>query len=63
LTTTKRLSDKRIIRRRTFIVRHDNGELFEVQARTLAKIRKLIKAECQKRGWDLRSIDWFEVEK
>ena len=53
---------KRIIRRRTFIVRHDNGELFEVHARTLAKIRRLIRAEFQKRGWTLDAIDWWELE-
>ena len=54
---------KRIIHRRTFIVRHDSGELFEVHARTLARIRRLIEAECQKRGWDIMDVDWWEVEK
>jgi len=63
MTTTKRLSDKRIISRRTFIVRHDCGDLFEVQARTLARLRRLIKAECQKRGWRLQDdVDWWELE-
>ena len=62
MTTTKRLSDRRIIRQRTFIVRHDSGELFEVQGLTLARIRKLVAAECQDRGWLMDDVDWLELE-
>lgn len=49
-------------RRKTYRVRHDNGETFEVSGLTLSRIRKLIEAECQDRGWLLEDIDWFEVE-
>lgn len=61
MTTTKRLSDRRIIRQRTFIVRHDNGECFEVEALTIARARKLIEAECQDRGWLIEDTEWWEV--
>jgi len=61
MTTTKRLSDRRIIRQRTFIVRHDSGELFEVQGLTLARIRKLVKAECEDRNWLIEDTEWWEV--
>ena len=56
-------AERRVIHPATYRVRHDNGESFEVQALTLARVRKLIEAECQDRGWDLREIDWFEVDK
>ena len=61
MTTTKRLSDRRIIRQRTFIVRHDNGECFEVEALTIARARKLIEAECQDRGWLIEDTEWWDV--
>ena len=54
---------RRVIHPATYRVRHDNGESFEVQALTLARVRKLIEAECQDRGWLMTDIDWFEVEK
>lgn len=50
-----------IIRRKTYRIRHDNGETFEVSSLTMSRIRKLIEAECQDRGWLLEDIDWFEV--
>lgn len=64
MTKTERdqLLERRVIHPAVYRVRHDNGESFEVQALTLARVRKLIEAECQDRGWDLREIDWFEVK-
>ena len=65
MTKTERdqLLERRVIHPATYRVRHDNGESFEVQALTLARVRKLIEAECQDRGWLMQDIDWFEVEK
>ena len=63
MRTTQRLSDRRIIRQRKIIVRHDNGESFEVEPHTIARARKLIEAECQDRGWLMQDIDWWEVKK
>ena len=54
---------RRVIHPATYRVRHDNGESFEVQALTLARVRKLIEAECHDRNWLLTDIDWFEVDK
>ena len=64
MTKTERdqLLERRVIHPATYRVRHDNGESFEVQALTLARVRKLIEAECQDRGWLLKDIDWFEVK-
>ena len=64
MTKTERdqLLERRVIHPATYRVRHDNGESFEVQAMTLARVRKLIEAECQDRGWLLKDIDWFEVK-
>ena len=36
---------------------------FQVQALTLARVRKLIEAECQDRCWLMQDIDWWEVKK
>jgi hypothetical protein len=63
MNATKRLSDRRVIRQRTFVIRHDSGDSFEVKGLMLARIRKLVAAECQDRGWLLDDIDWWEVEK
>ena len=54
---------RRVIHPATYRVRHDNGESFEVQGLTLARVRKLIEAECHDRNWLLTDIDWFEVDK
>ena len=54
--------ERRIIHPATYRVRHDNGDTFEVHGLTMAKVRKLIEAECQDRGWLKEDIDWFEVE-
>ena len=64
MTKTERdqLLERRVIHPATYRVRHDNGESFEVQGLTLARVRKLIEAECQDRGWLLKDIDWFEVK-
>ena len=58
----EKMSARRVIHPATYHVRHDNGDTFEVQALTLARVRKLIEAECQDRGWLMTDIDWFEVE-
>ena len=58
----KQMFEWRIIHPATYRVRHDNGETFEVHGLTLWRIRKLIEAECQDRGWLLDDVDWFEVE-
>ena len=62
-TEREQMLARRVIHPATYRVRHDNGESFEVQALTLARVRKLIEAECQDRGWLLKDIDWFEVDK
>ena len=51
------------LRPKTYLVRHDNGECFEIEAHTLARARELIEAECQDRGWLMQDIDWWEVKK
>jgi hypothetical protein len=51
------------LRPKTYLVRHDSGECFEVEALTIARARKLIEAECQDRGWLMQDIDWWEVKK
>jgi len=53
--------ERRIIHPATYRVRHDNGESFEVQGLTLARIRKLIKAECHDRNWLVEDTEWWEV--
>ena len=63
MNATDTREDRRVIKQRTYHVRHDNGDTFEVQGLTLARVRKLIEAECQDRGWLMTDIDWFEVEK
>jgi len=63
MNATDTREDRRIIKQRTYRVRHDNGESFEVQGLTLARVRKLIEAECQDRGWLMQDIDWWEVKK
>lgn len=47
---------------KTYLVRHDNGECFEVEAHTIACARKLIEAECRDRGWDIMDTDYVELE-
>jgi len=47
---------------KTYLVRHDNGECFEVEALTIARARKLIEAECHDRGWDIMDTDYVELE-
>ena len=63
MNATDTREDRRIIKQRTYRVRHDNGECFEVEALTIARARKLIEAECQDRGWLMQDIDWWEVKK
>jgi len=46
---------------KTYLIRHDNGECFEVEALTIARARKLIEAECQDRGWLIEDTEWWEV--
>ena len=54
--------DRIALHPKTYLIRHDSGECFEVQALTLARVRKLIEAECQDRGWLMQDIDWWEVK-
>ena len=54
-------TERRIIKQRTYHVRHNNGESFEVHGLTLARIRKLIKAECEDRNWLIEDTEWWEV--
>ena len=61
MNATDTREDRRIIKQRTYRVRHDNGDTFEVQALTLARVRKLIEAECQDRGWLIEDTEWWEV--
>jgi len=63
MSATDTREDRRVIKQRTYHVRHDNGESFEVEAHTIARARKLIEAECQDRGWLMQDIDWWEVKK
>lgn len=52
-----------VLHPKTYLVRHDNGECFEVEALTIARARKLIEAECQDRCWDVLDTDYCEVIK
>jgi len=63
MNATDTREDRRIIKQRTYRVRHDNGECFEVEALTIARARKLIEAECQDRCWDVLDTDYCEVIK
>lgn len=51
------------LRPKTYLVRHDNGAYFEVQALTPARARKLIEAECNERNWNILDTDYCEVIK
>ena len=51
------------LRPKTYLVRHDSGECFEIEAHTLARARELIEAECQDRCWDVLDTDYCEVIK
>ena len=62
MNAREQMLERRVIRQRTYRVRHDNGETFDVMGLTLARVRKLIEAECQDRGWLMQDIDWWEVE-
>ena len=50
-------------RLKTYLIRHDSGDYFEIEAHTLARARELIEAECADRGWDVMDTDYFEVIK
>ena len=57
----EQMLERRVIHPATYRVRHDNGESFEVQGLTLARVRKLIEAECHDRGWLVEDTEWWEV--
>ena len=57
----EQMLERRIIKQRTYHVRHNNGESFEVHGLTLARIRKLVKAECEDRNWLIEDTEWWEV--
>jgi len=46
---------------KTYLVRHDNGECFEVEALTIARARKLIEVECADRGWAVDDTETIEI--
>ena len=46
-----------------YLIRHNSGEYFEVQAWTIARLRKLIEVECADRGWDVDDTETIEIEK
>ena len=46
-----------------YLVRHNSGEYFELQAFTTARLRKLIEAECADRGWLVDETETIEIEK
>ena len=46
-----------------FMIRHNSGEYFEVQAWTTARLRKLIQFECADRGWELDDTVVIEIER
>ena len=48
---------------KTYLIRHDSGDYFEIEAHTIACARKLIEAECADRGWDIMDTDYCEVIK
>ena len=50
-----------VLHPKTYLVRHDSGECFEVEALTIARARKLIEAECQDRNWLIEDTEWWEV--
>jgi hypothetical protein len=46
-----------------YLIRHNSGEYFEVQAWTTARLRKLIEVECADRGWLVDDTVVIEIEK
>ena len=54
--------DRITLHPKTYLVRHDNGECFEVEAHTIARARKLIEAECNERNWNILDTDYVELE-
>jgi len=46
-----------------YLIRHNSGEYFEVQAWNTARLRKLIEVECADRGWDVDDTETIEIEK
>ena len=46
-----------------YLIRHNSGEYFVVQAWTIARLRKLIETECHDRGWDVDDTETIEIEK
>lgn len=61
--TALNLDRKIPLRMKTYLVRHDSGDYFEIEAHTLARARELIEAECADRGWDVMETDYCEVIK
>ena len=57
----EQMLERRVIHPATYRVRHDNGDTFEVHGLTLARIRKLVKAECEDRNWLIEDTEWWEV--
>ena len=55
--------DRITLHPKTYLVRHDNGECFTVEALSIARARKLIEAECAERNWNILDTDYVELEK
>ena len=58
----EQMLERRVIHPATYLIRHDSGDYFEIEAHTLARARKLIEAECADRGWNILDTDYFEVK-
>ena len=61
-TERKAREERRVIHPATYLIRHDSGDCFQIEAHTLARARKLIEAECADRGWDILDTDYVEIE-
>ncbi len=46
-----------------YLIRHNSGEYFELQAWSTRRLRKLIEAECADRGWLVDETETIEIEK
>jgi hypothetical protein len=44
-----------------YLIRHNSGEYFEVQAWNTARLRKLIEVECADRGWAVDDTETIEI--
>ena len=45
-----------------YLIRHNSGEYFELQAWSTRRLRKLIEVECADRGWDVDDTETIEKQ-